>query len=46
MELISNSLYDWHVKLRKVDPDSPLYRDLQLLKEKEGIDFILLFFQR
>ncbi|XP_052031104.1 ubiquitin-conjugating enzyme E2 Q2-like [Apodemus sylvaticus] len=44
VELINNSLYDWHVKLKKVDPDSPLYRDLQLLKEKEGIDFILLNF--
>ncbi|XP_052028700.1 ubiquitin-conjugating enzyme E2 Q2-like isoform X2 [Apodemus sylvaticus] len=44
VELINDNLYDWHVKLKKVDPDSPLYRDLQLLKEKEGIDFILLNF--
>uniref|UniRef100_A0A3Q2FN33 UBC core domain-containing protein n=1 Tax=Cyprinodon variegatus TaxID=28743 RepID=A0A3Q2FN33_CYPVA len=34
-------LYEWHVKLRKVDPDSPLHSDLQVLKEKEGMDFIL-----
>ncbi|XP_052027815.1 ubiquitin-conjugating enzyme E2 Q2-like [Apodemus sylvaticus] len=44
VELINDSLYDWHVKLRKVDPDSPLYGDLQLLKEKEGIEYILLNF--
>uniref|UniRef100_A0A8C6GE09 Ubiquitin-conjugating enzyme E2 Q2 n=1 Tax=Mus spicilegus TaxID=10103 RepID=A0A8C6GE09_MUSSI len=44
VELINDSLYDWHVKLRKVDPDSPLYGDLQLLNEKEGIDYILLNF--
>ncbi|MEJ1281134.1 ubiquitin-conjugating enzyme E2Q family member 2 [Cricetulus griseus] len=39
-----SGLYDWHVKLRKVDPDSPLFGDLQLLKEKEGIEYILLNF--
>ncbi|EDL10561.1 RIKEN cDNA E330021D16 [Mus musculus] len=44
VELINDSLYDWHVKLRKVDPDSCLYRDLQRLKQKEGIDYILLNF--
>nr|XP_034368308.1 ubiquitin-conjugating enzyme E2 Q2-like isoform X2 [Arvicanthis niloticus] len=44
VELINDSLYNWHVKLRKVDPDSPLYSDLQLLNEKEGIDYILLNF--
>ncbi|GAB1291374.1 hypothetical protein APTSU1_000660400 [Apodemus speciosus] len=44
VELINDSLYAWHIKLRKVDPDSPLYHDLQLLKEKEGIDYILLNF--
>ncbi|XP_051021960.1 ubiquitin-conjugating enzyme E2 Q2-like [Acomys russatus] len=44
VELINNNLYNWHVKLKKVDPDSPLYSDLQFLKEKEGIDYILLNF--
>ncbi|XP_038147117.1 ubiquitin-conjugating enzyme E2 Q2-like isoform X2 [Cyprinodon tularosa] len=44
VELVSDSLYEWHVKLRKVDPDSPLHSDLQVLKEKEGMDFILLNF--
>ncbi|XP_013876964.1 ubiquitin-conjugating enzyme E2 Q2 isoform X1 [Austrofundulus limnaeus] len=44
VELVNDSLYDWHVKLKKVDPDSPLHSDLQVLKEKEGVDFILLNF--
>ncbi|XP_012867399.1 PREDICTED: ubiquitin-conjugating enzyme E2 Q2 [Dipodomys ordii] len=44
VELINDSLYDWHVKLHKVDPDSPLHSDLQILKEKEGIEYILLCF--
>uniref|UniRef100_A0A087Y358 E2 ubiquitin-conjugating enzyme n=1 Tax=Poecilia formosa TaxID=48698 RepID=A0A087Y358_POEFO len=44
VELVNDSLYEWHVKLRKVDPDSPLHSDLQVLKEKEGVDFILLNF--
>nr|AJB84606.1 UBE2Q2Y [Rattus norvegicus] len=38
LKLKINSLYDWHVKLHKVDSDSPLHSDLQILKEK----FILL----
>uniref|UniRef100_A0A2K6EGC2 UBC core domain-containing protein n=1 Tax=Propithecus coquereli TaxID=379532 RepID=A0A2K6EGC2_PROCO len=44
VELINDSLYDWHVKLQKIDPDSPLHSDLQILKEKEGIEYILLNF--
>uniref|UniRef100_A0A8C2MEA9 Ubiquitin-conjugating enzyme E2 Q2 n=1 Tax=Cricetulus griseus TaxID=10029 RepID=A0A8C2MEA9_CRIGR len=44
VELINDSLYDWHVKLHKVDSDSPLHSDLQILKEKEGIEYILLNF--
>lgn len=27
-----------------MDPDSPLHTDLQVLKEKEGMDYILLNF--
>nr|XP_012805909.2 ubiquitin-conjugating enzyme E2 Q2-like isoform X3 [Jaculus jaculus] len=44
VELIDDSLYDWHVKLQKVDLDSPLHGDLQILKQKEGIEYILLNF--
>ncbi|XP_062998845.1 ubiquitin-conjugating enzyme E2 Q2 isoform X3 [Elgaria multicarinata webbii] len=44
VELVNDSLYEWHVKLLKVDPDSPLHSDLQVLKEKEGVEFILLNF--
>uniref|UniRef100_A0A674MDZ8 E2 ubiquitin-conjugating enzyme n=1 Tax=Takifugu rubripes TaxID=31033 RepID=A0A674MDZ8_TAKRU len=31
VELVNDSLYEWHVKLRTVDPDSPLHTDLQFL---------------
>ncbi|XP_053320540.1 ubiquitin-conjugating enzyme E2 Q2 isoform X3 [Spea bombifrons] len=44
VELVNDSLYEWHVKLLKVDPDSPLHSDLLVLKEKEGVDCILLNF--
>ncbi|KAK9879016.1 hypothetical protein WA026_003829 [Henosepilachna vigintioctopunctata] len=42
IELVSDSLYEWNVRLMAVDPDSPLSHDLNMLKEKEGKDFILL----
>lgn len=44
VELVNDSLYDWNVKILKVDQDSALHNDLQILKEKEGVDFILLNF--
>ncbi|XP_060524856.1 ubiquitin-conjugating enzyme E2 Q1 [Cylas formicarius] len=42
IELVNDSLYEWNVRLMAVDPDSPLSHDLQMLKEKEGKDAILL----
>ncbi|CAG9764350.1 unnamed protein product [Ceutorhynchus assimilis] len=42
IELVSDSLYEWNVRLMAVDPDSPLSHDLQMLKEKEGKDCIQL----
>ena len=42
VDLVNDSLYEWNVKLLVVDPDSQLHNDLQVLKEKEGKDFILL----
>nr|CAG4638533.1 EOG090X0867 [Cyclestheria hislopi] len=42
VELVNDSLYEWNVRLLSVDPDSPLHSDLQLLKDKEGKDHILL----
>ncbi|XP_014209896.1 ubiquitin-conjugating enzyme E2 Q2 [Copidosoma floridanum] len=42
IELVNDSLYEWNVRLKCVDPDSPLHNDLVLLKEKEGKDSILL----
>ena len=44
MELVNDSLYEWNVKIQRVDPDSPLANDLNLLREKEGKDHILLSF--
>ncbi|KAL4228155.1 ubiquitin-conjugating enzyme [Mactra antiquata] len=42
IELVNDSLYEWHIRLKKVDPDSPLYQDLETYKEKENRDHILL----
>jgi len=42
VELINDSLYEWNVKMLKVDPDSALHNDLIQLKDKEGKDHILL----
>lgn len=42
IELVNDSIYEWNIRLRSVDPDSPLYNDLVQLKEKEGKDSILL----
>ena len=42
VELVHDSLYEWNVRLLSVDPDSPLHGDLQLLKDKDGRDHILL----
>lgn len=42
IDLVSDSIYEWNIRLRSVDPDSPLYGDLVMLKEKEGNDSILL----
>ncbi len=41
--LVFGSLKSFSCFLR-VDPDSPLHSDLQVLKEKEGMDYILLNF--
>ncbi|XP_077290820.1 ubiquitin-conjugating enzyme E2 Q2 isoform X2 [Arctopsyche grandis] len=42
IELVNDSIYEWNIRLKCVDPDSPLHNDLILLKEKEGKDSILL----
>lgn len=42
IELVNDSLYEWNIRLKCVDPDSPLHNDLMQLKEKEGKDSILL----
>ncbi|XP_055338085.1 ubiquitin-conjugating enzyme E2 Q2-like [Paramacrobiotus metropolitanus] len=45
VELIGDSLYDWNVKLYKVDPDSSLYTDMQSLLKKFKQDHINLNFK-
>ncbi|KAK3606250.1 hypothetical protein CHS0354_037927 [Potamilus streckersoni] len=42
VELVNDCLYEWNIKLKKVDPDSALHADLQAYKEKDGKDHILL----
>ncbi|XP_053597782.1 ubiquitin-conjugating enzyme E2 Q2-like [Microplitis demolitor] len=42
IELVNDSLYRWNVGIKSTDPDSPLTKDLELLKKREGKDFILL----
>ncbi|XP_023166969.1 ubiquitin-conjugating enzyme E2 Q2 [Drosophila hydei] len=42
LELVNDSIYEWNIRLKSVDPDSPLHSDLLQLKEKEGKDSILL----
>jgi len=44
IELVNDSLYDWNIRLFKVDPDSPLFTDMAAYKQKEGHDHILLNF--
>jgi len=44
VELVNDSLYEWNVKIHRVDPDSLLAEDLIKLKEKEGTDHILMSF--
>lgn len=44
VELVNDSLYEWNVKIMRVDPDSPLAEDLKKLKEREGKDHILMSF--
>ncbi|XP_053692123.1 ubiquitin-conjugating enzyme E2 Q2-like [Sabethes cyaneus] len=42
VELVDDSLYEWNVRLKSVDPDSQLQKDLVLLKEQQGEEGILL----
>lgn len=40
IDLVNDSLYEWNVKIFKVDPDSQLYQDLITFKTKEDKDHI------
>ena len=39
---MDESLYEWNVKIIKLDPESPLAQDLKELAKKNGQDHILL----
>ncbi|XP_064390355.1 ubiquitin-conjugating enzyme E2 Q2-like [Halichondria panicea] len=41
VELIDDCLYNWNMKLYKVDPDSPLFEDMKKLRSAEGKDHLL-----
>ncbi|VDP09352.1 unnamed protein product [Soboliphyme baturini] len=43
-DLVNDNLYEWYVKLKRVDPDSQLAQDLVALKKKGRQDYILLHF--
>lgn len=42
VEMVDESVYNWNVELRSIDKESELYKDLMKLKEKEGVDNIML----
>uniref|UniRef100_A0A6G1SAC7 Ubiquitin-conjugating enzyme E2 Q2 n=1 Tax=Aceria tosichella TaxID=561515 RepID=A0A6G1SAC7_9ACAR len=42
VELVNNNLYEWRVKLFKVDPDSRLDKDLKRLRAEGEKDYIIL----
>lgn len=42
VELVDDCLYNWNIKLYRVDPDSPLMQDIKKLKVSENMDHILL----
>lgn len=45
IELVNDSVYEWNVFLRSVDPDSELYKDLLQWKEQSGQNYIHLNIQ-
>jgi ubiquitin-conjugating enzyme E2 Q len=44
IDLEKDNLYEWNVKLRKVDPDSPLAADLRQLEKTHSQDHLLFHF--
>lgn len=45
VELVDDSIYEWNVNLREIDPDSDLYKDLIKFNETNGQDHIVLNFR-
>lgn len=44
IDLEKDSLYEWFVKLKKVDPDSPLASDMRQLAKNQSQDHLLFHF--
>lgn len=42
VDLVNDSLYEWHVNIMKVDSDSPLHEDLKKLNMTEGTSSIVI----
>lgn len=42
VELVDDNIYEWNVKLKKVDTDSELYKDFRKWKKITGLDHIML----
>uniref|UniRef100_A0A6G1SCB6 Ubiquitin-conjugating enzyme E2 Q2 n=1 Tax=Aceria tosichella TaxID=561515 RepID=A0A6G1SCB6_9ACAR len=42
VELVDDNIYEWNVKLKKVDPDSELHKDFKKWKKITGLDHIML----
>nr|CAB3267450.1 ubiquitin-conjugating enzyme E2 Q2 [Phallusia mammillata] len=42
VELVNDSLYEWHVQILKVDPDSTLFKDLNKLKAGGGHGSVII----
>ncbi|EDO34392.1 predicted protein [Nematostella vectensis] len=40
--LNNDNLYDWSIKIMRVDPESVLHKDMVQIEKQEGIDHILL----
>uniref|UniRef100_A0A0N5AZ43 UBIQUITIN_CONJUGAT_2 domain-containing protein n=1 Tax=Syphacia muris TaxID=451379 RepID=A0A0N5AZ43_9BILA len=44
IELVKDSLYEWNVKIKKVDADSNLAADMMQLKREQNQDYLLFHF--
>ena len=45
VELMNDNLYEWNVKLFRVDPDSPLHNDMQQMATKLKLNHLSFSFK-